>query len=111
MARITVDELHQKIEAGKNPVTLDSRPHTELEQDGLLVRGALHMTLDELQVRHAEIPRDRDVIFYCSCANEESSARAGCCFAETVSRASIRCSAAFGAWREQIGRASCRERV
>jgi len=77
IARITVDELHQKIEAGKNPIILDSRSHAELEQEGLLVRGALHMTLDELQVRHAEIPRDRAVILYCSCPNEESSARAG----------------------------------
>ncbi len=76
MARISADELQRKLQAGENPVILDLRPQAELEEEGLLIRGALHMTMDELQVRYAEIPRDRDVIVYCSCPNEESSARA-----------------------------------
>ena len=75
MARITVDELHQKLEAGENPLILDLRPHAELEQDPSLIRGALHMTMDEVQLRQQEIPRDRDIILYCSCPNEVSSAR------------------------------------
>src|SRR5712672_2834063 len=49
MARITVDELHQKQEAGENPVILDLRSQDELERDPLLIRGALHMTMEELQ--------------------------------------------------------------
>ena len=76
VARITVDELHQKLEAGEHPFILDLRPASELEHEPLLIRGALHMTLDELQQRHGEIPRDREIIVYCSCPNEESSARA-----------------------------------
>jgi len=75
MARITVDELHQKLEAGENPLILDLRPHAELEQDPALIRGALHMTLDEVERRQQEIPRDRDIILYCSCPNEVTSAR------------------------------------
>lgn len=75
MARITVDELHQKQEAGENPVILDLRSHAELEQDPSLIRGALHMTMDEVQHREHEIPRDRDIILYCSCPNEVTSAR------------------------------------
>jgi membrane protein DedA with SNARE-associated domain/rhodanese-related sulfurtransferase len=76
MARITVDELHRKLEAGENPVILDLRPLSELKQEPLLIRGAWHITLDELQLRHQEIPRDRDVILYCSCPGEASSANA-----------------------------------
>jgi rhodanese-related sulfurtransferase len=34
------------------------------------------MTIDEVQLREREIPRDRDVIVYCSCPNEVSAARA-----------------------------------
>jgi membrane protein DedA with SNARE-associated domain/rhodanese-related sulfurtransferase len=75
MARITVDELHQKQEAGENPVILDLRSHGELERNPGLIRGALHMTMDEVPLREQEIPRDRDVILYCSCPNEVSSAR------------------------------------
>ena len=76
IARITVDELHQKQEAGENPIILDLRPHIELEQDPSLIRGALHMSMEEVERRQQEIPRDRDVVLYCSCPNEVSSARA-----------------------------------
>lgn len=76
MARITADELHQKLEAGEKPVILDVRPLSELEQEPLLIRGALHIAMDELHLRHEEIPRDRDVVLYCSCPSEESSAHA-----------------------------------
>jgi rhodanese-related sulfurtransferase len=74
-ARITVDELHQKLEAGESPIILDLRSLAEVERNPLLIRGALHMTMDEVQSRHNEIPRDRDIILYCSCPNEASSAR------------------------------------
>jgi rhodanese-related sulfurtransferase len=76
MARITVDELRQRQEAGENLLILDLRSHDELQQNPLLIRGALHMSMDEVQVRQHEIPRDRDIILYCSCPNEVSSARA-----------------------------------
>ena len=75
MARITVDELHQKQEAGENPIILDLRSRLELEENPLLIRGARHMTMDEVQLREQEIPRDRDIILYCSCPNEVTSAR------------------------------------
>ncbi len=75
MARITVDELNKMLEAGENPVILDVRALTDIEQDSYLIRTARHMTLDEVETRHQEIPRDRDVILYCSCPNEVSAAR------------------------------------
>src|SRR5437879_4599102 len=75
-ARITADELHRKQEAGEDLMILDLRPHAELDQNPLLIRGALHMTMDEVERRFDEIPRDRDVVLYCSCPNEVSSARA-----------------------------------
>ena len=75
MARITVDELHHKQEAGESILILDLRPHAELKQNPALIRGALHMTMDEVERRQQEIPRDRDIILYCSCPSEVSSAR------------------------------------
>jgi membrane protein DedA with SNARE-associated domain/rhodanese-related sulfurtransferase len=75
MARITVDELHQKLEAGETLTILDLRSQSELEQDRSLIRGALHMTMDEVERRQGEIPRDRDVVLYCSCPNEVTSAK------------------------------------
>jgi membrane protein DedA with SNARE-associated domain/rhodanese-related sulfurtransferase len=75
MARITVDELHQKQEAGESVTILDLRGHDELEENPALIRGAMHMTMDEVERRLQEIPRDQDIILYCSCPNEVSSAR------------------------------------
>jgi rhodanese-related sulfurtransferase len=75
MARITVDELHQKQKSGERPVILDLRSPIELEQDPLLIFGAVHMTMEDIQSRRQDIPRDREIILYCSCPNEVSSAR------------------------------------
>ena len=75
MARITVDELHTRQEAGESLLVLDLRSHFELEQDPVVIRGALHVTMDELRLRHQDIPRDRDIVLYCDCPNEVSSAR------------------------------------
>jgi rhodanese-related sulfurtransferase len=73
--RITVDELFKRIETGENMIILDLRSKAEVERDPALIRGARHMTMEELKTRHQEIPRDKDIVLYCSCPNEVSSAR------------------------------------
>jgi membrane protein DedA with SNARE-associated domain len=75
MARITVEELRQLQEAGEEPLILDLRSIAALEEDPSVISGARHMSMDEVERRAAEIPRDRDIILYCSCPNEVSSAR------------------------------------
>jgi membrane protein DedA with SNARE-associated domain/rhodanese-related sulfurtransferase len=75
MARITVEELNQKLETGESMTILDLRSSAEVERNPLLIRTARHMTLEELKSRRNEIPRDRDIILYCSCPNEVTSAR------------------------------------
>jgi membrane protein DedA with SNARE-associated domain/rhodanese-related sulfurtransferase len=76
MARITVDELRRKLEAGEDIVILDLRSKAAVEQDPYLIQGAIHLGMEELDSRQHEIPRDREVVLYCSCPNEVSSARA-----------------------------------
>ena len=75
MARITADELRQKLEAGENPVILDLRSRAELELNPSVISGAIHLEMEEFAKRHHEFPHDRDIIVYCSCPNEVSSAR------------------------------------
>ena len=75
MARITAAELRRKLEAGENPVILDLRSRTELELDPSIITGAIHLQVDEVARRHHEFPHDRDIIVYCSCPNEVTSAR------------------------------------
>jgi rhodanese-related sulfurtransferase len=74
-ARITAAELRQKQDAGEKLVIIDLRPSEELTLDPSLIPGAIHLRVDEVENRHQEIPRDREVIVYCSCPNEVSSAR------------------------------------
>jgi len=75
IARITVGELRQKLEAGEVPLIFDLRSAAALEQDPTLIQGAIHLSLEEFEKRQAEFPRDRDIVVYCSCPNEVSSAR------------------------------------
>jgi membrane protein DedA with SNARE-associated domain/rhodanese-related sulfurtransferase len=75
MARITVAELRQKLAAAEQVVILDLRSSLERTQDPAMIPGALPLGLDELEARHHEIPRDREIVVYCSCPNEVSSAR------------------------------------
>jgi rhodanese-related sulfurtransferase len=75
MARITVAELRQKLEAGENPVILDLRSKAELERDPSVIQGAIHLVLDEVEQRRHEFPHDRDIIVYCSCPNEATAAK------------------------------------
>src|SRR5260221_1446052 len=75
MARITVAELRQKLEAGENPVILDLRSKAEVERDPSVIQGAIHLVLDEVEARRHEFPHDRDIIVYCSCPNEATAAK------------------------------------
>ena len=75
MARITVAELRQKQAAGENLVILDLRSNAALEEDPSVIQGAIHLSVDDVENRHHEVPRDRDIIVYCSCPNEVTSAR------------------------------------
>lgn len=75
MARITVDELHQKQEAGENLMILDLRSQSAVDEDPLLIRGAVHVNFDDVARRLEDIAHDRDIIVYCSCPNEVTAAR------------------------------------
>ena len=74
MARITVDELRRKQEAGEDLIILDLRPIMQLRADPVVIPGARHVQPDDVLHNHHELPRDCDVVLYCSCPNEITSA-------------------------------------
>ena len=59
---VGTDELLRRLDAG-DAVLLDVRPRSEYV--GGHLPGALHIPLEELADRLAELPRDRDVVAYC----------------------------------------------
>ncbi len=66
VARITPEELMQKLEAGEEIAVVDLRHSKEVEEVQAKLPGALQLTPLEIEHRHHEIPRDREVVVYCS---------------------------------------------
>lgn len=66
MARITVEELRQLIDDGQSPFVVDLRHALDMLPDPRVIPGAIRFTPDELTERHQEIPRDREIILYCT---------------------------------------------
>jgi membrane protein DedA with SNARE-associated domain/rhodanese-related sulfurtransferase len=75
MARITADELKERMDLGHEVFVLDLRGALDHEADPFTIPGALRMTAEELEQRHADIPRHGDVILFCACPNEATAAR------------------------------------
>ncbi|GAB4369277.1 MAG: DedA family protein/thiosulfate sulfurtransferase GlpE [Deltaproteobacteria bacterium] len=74
IAHIGPKELRRRMEAGEELTVVDLRHPLEYDSDRVKIPGALHMLPEELGARHTEIPRDRDVVLYCTCPNEATSA-------------------------------------
>jgi membrane protein DedA with SNARE-associated domain/rhodanese-related sulfurtransferase len=72
VGRITPDELFGQIESGQAVLVVDLRHPNAIDSK---VRGAVQMTPEELRLREADLPRDRDVVLYCGCPNEGSAAQ------------------------------------
>lgn len=66
IARITPKELMEKLTAGDEVMIVDLRQRLDMEALPYKIPGALHMDMEEIEHRHHEIPRDRDIILYCS---------------------------------------------
>jgi hypothetical protein len=66
IARITVNELKVKIDGGEQLVIVDLRHAMDFEADPQTIPGAFRMDAGELQEKNDRLPRDRDVILYCT---------------------------------------------
>ena len=63
-------------EAGKDlPFIVDLRHPLDVLTDPLVLPGALRIGPDDLKRRKAMIPLDRDIVLYCTCPSEETSAK------------------------------------
>jgi membrane protein DedA with SNARE-associated domain/rhodanese-related sulfurtransferase len=76
MARISVDELYAQMHGEPPPIIVDVRSPTAQELQLQRIPGALHVPVHEVGARVGTLPRDREIIFYCSCPNEASAAQA-----------------------------------
>jgi membrane protein DedA with SNARE-associated domain len=65
-SRITPEDLRELLEKGANPFIVDLRHAVDMLRDPRVIPGAVRLTPDELSARYGELPRDRDIILYCT---------------------------------------------
>lgn len=63
IARITPEEVLERL---TEIAIVDLRSASELELDGMKLPGALWFDRKDLAIHHQKIPRDRDVVLYCT---------------------------------------------
>jgi membrane protein DedA with SNARE-associated domain/rhodanese-related sulfurtransferase len=73
--RITPDALRQRQLAGERLCVVDLRHELDFEAEPYVIPGALYIPAEELARRHSEIPRDVEVVLYCTCPDEATSAK------------------------------------
>ncbi|MDR3739326.1 MAG: DedA family protein/thiosulfate sulfurtransferase GlpE [Terracidiphilus sp.] len=74
-SRLEPEELKHQLEAGEPVFIVDLRHPLELVPEPYTLPGALHVSPEKLAQRLGEIPRDRDVVLYCTCPNEATAAK------------------------------------
>ena len=75
MARISAAELYELIDAGAAPLIVDVRTASAWALEPQWIPGAIHLPIHDLDKHVKELPRDREIILYCTCPNEVTSAR------------------------------------
>ncbi len=75
MARISVAELYELIQAGAAPVIIDVRSATARSLEPAWIPGALHISLQDAAQHVKDLPQGRDIVLYCNCPSEASAAR------------------------------------
>jgi rhodanese-related sulfurtransferase len=98
--RITPEELKTRMETDEKLLILDLRNQLDLNFDRVRIPGAFHV-LPELLSQRGDVPRDKEVVLYCTCPNEATSARV----AQNLRRLGFRhvrpLAGGLAAWRER----------
>jgi membrane protein DedA with SNARE-associated domain/rhodanese-related sulfurtransferase len=74
-SRLEPEELKKQLDTGEQIFIVDLRHPLELLPEPYTLPGALHLSPDALAARVHEIPRDRDVVLYCTCPSEATAAK------------------------------------
>ncbi len=75
IARITPEELKRRMDAREDLVIVDLRHSLEFDAEPQTIAGAVHMDPADLEEAVDVIPRDREIVLFCSCPNEATAAQ------------------------------------
>ena len=74
-ARLDPEELKRRLDLGESVFIVDLRHPLEFLPDPFTLPGALRFSPEVLESRHNEIPRDRDIVLFCTCPSEATAAK------------------------------------
>lgn len=66
IARISVEELKHKLDSGEQLAIVDLRHSMDFEADPEIIPGAFRIDAKELELKNDQLPRDREIILYCT---------------------------------------------
>jgi len=67
IARITPDELKRRLDAGDGDVAvIDTRSALDVAAEPYAIPGAIWIDAEEIDHRHHELPRNRELVLYCT---------------------------------------------
>jgi membrane protein DedA with SNARE-associated domain/rhodanese-related sulfurtransferase len=75
MARIEPDDLKRMLDDGQNVFIVDLRHPLDYLPDPRTLPGALSLTPDKLVEQSDRIPRDQEIVLFCTCPSEATAAR------------------------------------
>ena len=74
-ARLSPVELREMLDKGEDPYIIDLRHPLDYLPDPRTLPGAVLFTPDRLVESSSLLPRDRDVVLFCTCPNEETAVK------------------------------------
>ena len=74
-ARLEPQELKKMLDSGQKVFIVDLRHPLDYLPDPRVLPGALRISPEDLMARSNEIPRDRDIVLYCTCPSEATAAK------------------------------------
>ena len=66
IARISPEELHAKLSAGEPMLVVDLRHDLDVQAEPTMIRGAVRVAPAALEEGRLTIPRDREMVLYCT---------------------------------------------
>jgi len=64
--RITAQELKVKMDRGEDIVILDVRTGRDYDRSREQIKGAVRISIFQLNERYGELPADKEIIAYCT---------------------------------------------
>jgi len=67
VARITPEEVKRRLDAGDELLTIvDTRSPIDVTAAPYTIPGAIWIAAEEIEQRHVEVPRDREIVLFCT---------------------------------------------